>query len=167
VHITYRNSLSDLALFIVRCQLKRPFPILGMILVSAAIVHFMVPDDPMCRACALVSALLWGGTAFVTIYILQLTGQLIWRVLRGGFGHLAEHSVELHAHALVGSSANARSEVRWSCVSGIGVFGQRMFLDAGTSFVFCVPARAFRGPAEFDAFVACARKLRASASASN
>lgn len=153
--------MPDLVLFIVRRQLIRPFLVLGLVLASAAMVHFLLPGDPMCRVCALISAVLWGGAIFVMLYVLQLAGQLLWLVLRDGHAAFAEHTVELREHAVVGSKAGARSEAHWSGVSGISVTVQRVFLDTGSSFVFCIPMRAFASPGDFDAFVECARKFRA------
>jgi len=163
LQITYRNSLADLALLIVRHQLRRPLPILGMAMISAAIVQTLLPVDPVCGVCTLISATLWGGAIFLMLCLFLVACQLHWLMLHGGGSLRDELTVELGALGLVGTTSIARSEVRWSGVSGISVMGQRIFLDAGVPLVFCVPARAFGSMAEFERFIECARKFRASA----
>ena len=163
MQITYRNSLADIVLFTARRQWARPSLILGLAAAAAAIVQFLLPGDEECRVCMLVSFTFWALVAFVFLCGLQLACHVWWLARCGGYRLFDPLTVELRERSLVGSMAAASCEVGWADVLAASVTRDYVFLYVDSSFVFCIPARAFPNPAAFGEFAARARRLQETA----
>jgi hypothetical protein len=149
--VRYTNTYGDALVFATVHNL-RSIPLLGFLLAGAVVIVWLsFPDDVHGFPAVVAFAVVTLGV-FFALLAFQLLFNAYWFASNRDKNFVTEHSVELTDSAFIESTAFTRTEIKWPGIFHVCRYLNRLFIFEGPNKGNCIPARAFPGRPEFEAF---------------